>query len=406
VKDPSTEYDAIIVGAGLSGLSAAYELKDRKVLIIEKNNYLGGRVLTKKKQGVAYELGAIFAYDPSQLPFQIEPSQLIREEGKIGVSFNGSVTLGEGVVPIVLNIPKRLENETVLIDGITRKPDLEDVIDALFQVIHPGDRNQYLEARKRDAFYTWPNDHYAGGNSEMIEAFRERISARIVLGAEVTSISQLGDAVAVEYTKDNVEVTKFSEAAVIATPATIARNILRTSSEESSRFLRAVRYGSGIVVTLCLEDIELLNFRYVVTPYQKTNTIFRSKSEKADHTVLTVYYLFVHDRHNLRNLTDRDLFTRTLAEINQVGIGTISEKDIVFFDVHSWTDLGTVIDEAYLKWNPNCARPSPRIFLAGDYMDWNEDQLPYGMAAAIMSGQERGKAVEAFLEGTGTETHL
>jgi protoporphyrinogen oxidase len=167
-----------------------------------------------------------------------------------------------------------------------------------------------------------------------------------------------------------------------------------------------VRYGSGIVVTLCLEDIELLNFRYVVTPYQKTNTIFRSKSEKADHTVLTVYYLFVHDRHNLRNLTDRDLFTRTLAEINQVGIGTISEKDIVFFDVHSWTDLGTVIDEAYLKWNPNCARPSPRIFLAGDYMDWNEDQLPYGMAAAIMSGQERGKAVEAFLEGTGTETHL
>lgn len=39
------KYDAIIVGAGLSGLSCAYKLvaKNKKVLVIEKQNYAGGR---------------------------------------------------------------------------------------------------------------------------------------------------------------------------------------------------------------------------------------------------------------------------------------------------------------------------------------------------------------------------
>ena len=42
------DIDCIVVGAGLSGLSAAYKLKQRqpdlKVLVLEANNRIGGRL--------------------------------------------------------------------------------------------------------------------------------------------------------------------------------------------------------------------------------------------------------------------------------------------------------------------------------------------------------------------------
>ena len=57
-------YDSIIVGAGISGLYTAYKLSKmgQKVLIVDKNNYIGGRIYTFKKKingkKIQYEAGA------------------------------------------------------------------------------------------------------------------------------------------------------------------------------------------------------------------------------------------------------------------------------------------------------------------------------------------------------------
>ena len=48
------EYDVVIVGAGASGLAAAYNLNDKKVLILEKQGRIGGRVNTRKFEDVVY----------------------------------------------------------------------------------------------------------------------------------------------------------------------------------------------------------------------------------------------------------------------------------------------------------------------------------------------------------------
>jgi phytoene dehydrogenase-like protein len=56
------EYDYTIIGAGIAGLYCALLLSlkypDRKVLILEKNNYLGGRVLVEKFCGKDVVIGA------------------------------------------------------------------------------------------------------------------------------------------------------------------------------------------------------------------------------------------------------------------------------------------------------------------------------------------------------------
>jgi len=53
------KYDVIVIGAGLAGLSAAYNLakKGKKVLVLEKENYLGGRTSSWHENGIEIESG-------------------------------------------------------------------------------------------------------------------------------------------------------------------------------------------------------------------------------------------------------------------------------------------------------------------------------------------------------------
>ena len=50
-------YDAVIVGGGISGLTTAYMLRDRDILLLEKENRFGGRVWSEQIDGVWYNVG-------------------------------------------------------------------------------------------------------------------------------------------------------------------------------------------------------------------------------------------------------------------------------------------------------------------------------------------------------------
>lgn len=55
----SSKYDIIVVGAGLAGLSCAYELsaKGKKALILEAHGYAGGRASSFNDNGMDVESG-------------------------------------------------------------------------------------------------------------------------------------------------------------------------------------------------------------------------------------------------------------------------------------------------------------------------------------------------------------
>lgn len=51
-------YDYIIIGGGISGLYMNYLLKNKKTLLLEKNNYVGGRAIEEKFHNSKIKLGA------------------------------------------------------------------------------------------------------------------------------------------------------------------------------------------------------------------------------------------------------------------------------------------------------------------------------------------------------------
>lgn len=83
----SISFDVLVVGAGASGLMAAWEiaLTGRSVAVIEAKDRLGGRILTITQNGLALELGAEFIH--GDLPFT---QQLLQKAGAKTVKVKGS----------------------------------------------------------------------------------------------------------------------------------------------------------------------------------------------------------------------------------------------------------------------------------------------------------------------------
>jgi monoamine oxidase len=79
---PSSHHDVVIVGGGMSGMSAAYFMRDRDFLLLEKEAHWGGNAYLEEYQGQAFATGS--AFDEKDSTSQ----QLAREIGLTELPIN------------------------------------------------------------------------------------------------------------------------------------------------------------------------------------------------------------------------------------------------------------------------------------------------------------------------------
>jgi predicted NAD/FAD-dependent oxidoreductase len=387
--------EVIIVGGGLAGLSAAYELKGRSVLLLEKFDRLGGRVHTERRAGVSYEVGALMAYDGRSAPSGHVPSRLIQERGRVGLTLRDKTVFGKSA-PEAIALAIQDSDSSVSSGGrvaAPSSPKSQALEEAFFNLLHPGPRNEYIEERWNDWSRPVIWDHRDAGNSELVAALTRRLAATIRLGTEATAVRMRDDAVEVA-TGD-----KWLRAGlvIIATTASVASRLL---GARAPAWLGSVRYASGLVVTLGLARDALEPFSHVVTPELAMNSVVSTSRDA--HRVLTIYFAG-KKAQSAAKLGDDDLLHAALTDLGRLGVGRIERPNLAFSDIQRWEELGTIISgEVYRNFGEGRRRPFPRVLLAGDYVQWDASKIPYGMEAALRSGRWAGTTGEQILGSRGS----
>ena len=397
------EYDVVIVGAGASGLAAAYNLNDKKVLILEKQGRIGGRVNTRKFEDVVYELGAYSAYPETSVPFEYKPSRLIRELDSLNIYINQKIH--KCMVPLecmykvgfsVAEINNLQEYDSKngidfsLYSGWKIK-----VMNSFFNIVQGGDIRQYAPKRQRDAFKTWTTDHYANGNSELIYEMRSQITGKVKLGAEVKNVSDKGTFVELQYQKDGKDFTVTAKSALITTPAPITKYLIYNLDPAVYSMLDNIKFNSHSVYIVVTKNDKLPNFNYTLTPEFYTSTIIKSETTNSN---LKVYYFHFADKKAAQ--FEQFSETRKAKEIrtimDKLWGSRFDESIITHEDYKFWKMAAAVADKGYYeRMGRSIFNPSKRIFLAGDYLDLYG--FPLGIHAALKSGQLGGNEILKFL---------
>jgi monoamine oxidase len=235
-KPNNFDYDVVVIGGGMSGLSAAYELANYKVLVIEKENRLGGRVQTIAFDSlITLDMGAAFAFESELIPFEYKLSPIIDEFYQMALITNDTVVYGTHPQHCLKNLgwPDEKMKEIQQydskygIDFSQFSPKELEIINSFNSLVAAGDIRDYNPKRQLDAFKQWSVSHYTLGNQQIVNAFASKFEGDLAINAEVKSVEAIdGGGVRIVFEKEGVlrQVTALS--AIVSTPPKVTNQII------------------------------------------------------------------------------------------------------------------------------------------------------------------------------------
>lgn len=398
-------YDAVIVGAGLAGLTAAARLGSRKVLVLEKENHCGGRVLTRQQGDVSYELGALFA-SPLDTGLPAEVSGTCPAVGRIGLHVGGRWIYSDtplGCMRIaVAASPADVQSVNAFAEGKRDARqlggDVLAVLNAFFHLTHPAPVEASIPARQRDALAAHAEGFRTEGNGSIVSRLLRELPAPVMTGAEVVRVEDEGGWVRVEYIRDGQLRVARSKAVVMATPPQQALAAVRGKNASVDDFLGSVQFLPGRVCAVGVRAADVTPFNYLVATDLPFNTVVQCRREDSDTAVLHVYYVGEKLRHPESAATGPAApgVVDQLVAAGVLAAGTIPR----FVDSHEWSGVGPAISVSPYGLPTVPFQVTPRIFLAGDYTWFDKaERFPFGMKAAVESGRRAADAAMQVLGG-------
>jgi oxygen-dependent protoporphyrinogen oxidase len=433
--------ETVVVGAGIAGLAAAWELRDRDVVVLEASDRVGGRLLSLPRGRYWLNFGAhVFAGADS------ETERLVRAVGVhardvpgvlTGLALNGRLHTGRRVevYPFAARLPPRdrlaliragarlrlavmryaratrprpgesaaarrrrvfaFEDGRTFADFLGRVP--ADV-DAVFRATinrSSCDPEQVAAGYGIGYFQlVWDRRggltrNVVGGSARLPEAIAAALGDRVRTGSEVLSVAQHSDGVTVRYRVGGDEAELRARAAIVATPAYVTARIVAGLPADTAGALGAIHYGPYLLGSFLTDEPGAMAYDgvyAVATPKRSFNMLFntvnvlRGAGPREPGGSLMVYSggTLAEALWELPDAEVERRYVDDLCDLYPALRGHIAEAH-----VHRWTHGLPHPHPGRARLQPALERPLGRLHLAGDYLgtSYTETSVETGTAA-------------------------
>jgi protoporphyrinogen/coproporphyrinogen III oxidase len=440
-----------VIGGGIAGLAAAWDLRNRDVVVLEGADRLGGRIRSEPRAPYWMNLGAHVFSGPGsatgRLVADVGVESLPVPGHLVALELNGRLLVGGRPELYPLRLPLRASERVALARAGAR---LRVAVARYERVARPRPGESPADTRRRllahgdgETFADWlgklPGDadlmfratvtrstaepeeitagagtgyfalvwssgsglsrNIVGGAGTLIDGIAAELPGLVQTGAEVLEVAEEGERVRVRYRQGGAERELSARHAVVATKAFDAARVIRNLPAETSSALNAIPYGPTVVMAMLTNETRPMpwdDLYALATPKRSFNMLFNTvnvlrprSAARAPGGSLMVY----RAGHAALTMFDQpdavveQAFLDDLYAIYPEARGIVSETILL--------KLPRMLPYAApgrAALQPALERPLGRIHLAGDYLGGIYTDT------AISSGQEAALAVRAALQ--------
>jgi protoporphyrinogen/coproporphyrinogen III oxidase len=435
--------EVVVVGAGIGGLAAAWDLRDQDVLVLEAADRVGGRVHSEPRGPYWLNLGAHVFSGPGSATWRLAKEigvELAPVPGQlVAVELNGRIVAGGRPELYPLRLPLRLGDRLALVRAGIR---LRRAVAGYERAARPRPGETASETRARvlaygddRTFADWlgplPGDAAAlfratvtrstaeldeisfghgagyfslvwsagrglshnvlGGPSRLIEGVVAGLPDGVSVGAEVYEVSSENGLVRVRYRDAGSNREVLARHVVLATKAFDAARIAVDLPEATRRSLEAIPYGPTVVMAIVTGESGPMPWDGIyalATPKRAFSMLFnvvnvlRPRSPARQPGGSLMVYRSGHAALDLFEQSDSDIehaFLEDLFAIYPEARGLVTETVLV-----RMPRMLPYVAPGRAALQPALERPLGRLHLVGDYLGgvYTETAVATGQAAA------------------------